>query len=178
MHGDTCTGSPAHAHTHTHTPTHADLCREQLGSVCSASGSFALRSVSHNDPCTSLCLHCAQLKQRSFPSPSPFKCALRPAFVRTCAKTQEKAWLQVTLAKGKKKKWTQGPSSLRNQLEFEKCTWYTASWVSFSFLFFILCGKFLMFLHSNQGQRDISQVLFHVRDKSSQNRGLLLERSW
>lgn len=46
------------------------------------------------------------------------------------------------------------------------------------FFFFILCGKFKMFLHSNQGQRDISQVLFHVQDKSSQNRGLLLERSW
>lgn len=78
----------------------------------------------------------------------------------------------------KKKIWTQGPSSLRNQLEFEKSTWYTASWLSYSFFFFILCGKFKMFLHSNQGQRDISQVLFHVQDKSSQNRGLLLERSW
>lgn len=108
-------------------------------------------------PVRCLCLHCTHSSNSGCFRPLlAFRHTLRLAFVEDAHKTV-KAWPRVALAK-------QGPSSLRNQGDFQKCTWYM--WPSL---------LLIMFQHSSRGHRDIKCVqfseFFHITK-------LLLQISW
>lgn len=130
--------------THTHKP-HS----EQLGVFAVWAGlSFSSPSHTMTHALSVFALHLAQTALVSVPL--PFK-HFEVCFCEDVHKPG-KAWPQVALAK-------RGPSSLRNQLEFEKCTWYMLPCV---FPFFLI-----MFWHSSQGHRDIRRVLFHFAHNGS-----------
>lgn len=109
------TGTSARTRAHA-AHTHMGTWLWTAGSVCSASGSFLLLSVSHNDPCT-VCVCTAPSSNSVHFRPIAIQAHSEAGFCEDAHTNPVRLGLRPHLEK-------QGPSSLRNQLECQKCTWY------------------------------------------------------
>lgn len=138
------TGTSARTRAHA-AHTHMGTWLWTAGSVCSASGSFLLLSVSHNDPCT-VCVCTAPSSNSVHFRPIAIQAHSQAGFCEDAHKPG-KAWPQAALGKTGAK-------------FIEKSTRMS----EMHLIHFALCcplRQMIMFWHSNQGHRNISRAIFH-----------------
>ena len=134
------TGTSAWTRTHTHMQTSLWT----AGSVCSASGSFALLSVSHNDPCT-VCVCTAPSSNSARFRPLRHSSTLRGQLLWSRTQTRE------GLASGHTRK--------TGAKFIEKSTRISEMHLIEHLALCFLLRQLIMFWHSSQGHRDISHFL-------------------
>lgn len=135
----------ARARSRAHTHTHRGFALNSWECLQCERAVRSLRLAQWPKRC--LCLHCTQSSNSVCFRPLCHSGALWGWLLLKTHTKLSRLGPRVALA-------TQGPSSLRNQGEFQKCTWYMSPCVVPSWYWYC-------FQHSTQGHGDIKHVLFH-----------------